>query len=238
MVCLKVFQVVFKIKLTTLYNVIKYSQKGGDTMFAKNIKYLRGKYGMTQDDLAKRLGYRSFATISKWESGGSRPKATEMEKLAGIFHVAIDDLINIDLENPKPVPAKTEAIRINVLGSIPAGVPLEAIEDVIDFEDIPADWTTGGREYFALRVCGDSMFPKYQNGDIVIIRKQSDCDSGQDAVAYVNGHDATLKCVRKQQDGILLQPVNPAYESRFYRYDDTQNPITIAGIVVELRRTI
>ena len=118
---------------------------------------------------------------------------------------------------------------------VPAGVPLEAIEDIIDTEEIPAEWTTGGREYFGLRVKGDSMYPKYMDGDIIIVRKQDTCDSGQDCVVYVNGYDATLKQVKLLPDGgVRLQPLNPSYAPKtYYEGDET---ITIAGVVVEIRR--
>lgn len=85
---------------------------------------------------------------------------------------------------------------------------------------------------------GYSMYPTYQPGDTIICLRQPDCESGQDAVVYVNGYNATLKRVIKQQFGILLQPLNPdpQYEAHFYDYDDPDNPISILGVVVELRR--
>lgn len=208
-------------------------------MFSRNVKYLRKKYGITQEELANQLGYRSFVTISKWESGDSRPQAEKLQRLATILHVSVDDLLNKDLTSNRPYKTeKVESVRIKVLGSVPAGIPIEAIEDVTGYEDIPIEWTSGGREYFGLKVKGDSMFPKYVEGDTIILRKQSCCESGQDCVVYVNGHEATLKMVTKTDDGVILQPLNPAYNPRFYRYDDEQNPVTICGVVVELRRPV
>jgi repressor LexA len=208
-------------------------------MFKKNIKYLRDSRNMTQSELAKAMGYKASATISKWEREGFRPKATELEKLASIFNVSVEDLLYTDLQRGKnPDTAIQAAVRINVLGSVPAGIPVEAVEDICGFEDIPAEWLLGGREYFALRVDGDSMYPKYESGDIVIVRKQPDCENGQDAVVYVNGDNATLKRIYKQETGILLQPLNPAYEPHTYRYDDLEHPVTIAGVVVEIRRSV
>lgn len=137
-------------------------------------------------------------------------------------------------EKAQQVDSTHEAVRINVYGSVPAGVPQEAIEDIVDWEDIPKEWTTGGRECFGLKVKGASMEPKYLAGDTIIVRKQSDCENGQDAVVYVNGYDATLKRVLKSEAGIILQALNPAYETKTY----TDTPITIAGVVVEIRRTV
>lgn len=127
--------------------------------------------------------------------------------------------------------------QIPVLGSIPAGVPIEAVEDIIGYEEIPADWLKGGREYFALRIKGDSMYPDYQDGDIVIVRKQSTCDSGDDCVVIINETDATLKRVHKLPDGIELEAINRMYGRRKYTYDEIKSiPIAILGVVVELRR--
>ena len=89
-----------------------------------------------------------------------------------------------------------------------------------------------------LIVSGDSMYPKYQDGDVIIVKLQPDCENGQDCVVYVNGCDSTLKKVVKERDGIMLQPLNPEYVPKKYNYADELNPVTIIGVVVELRRKI
>ena len=136
-------------------------------------------------------------------------------------------------KTPEPI-----SVRIPVLGSIPAGIPLEAVEDVVDWEDIPIEWTKGGKEFFSLRVKGDSMYPKFMEGDTIILRKQDDCENGDICAVYVNGYDATLKKVVKKQDCIVLQPLNSAYDPKVYDYNDELNPIQIAGVVVEIRRKV
>ena len=67
-------------------------------MFAKNIRFLRKRAEMSQDKLAEMLGYKSFTTIQKWESGVSEPSMAVAQKIANLFHVDIDDLIKVDLE--------------------------------------------------------------------------------------------------------------------------------------------
>lgn len=127
---------------------------------------------------------------------------------------------------------------IKVYGTIPAGVPVEAIEDVVDTEEIPTAWLQGGREYFALRIKGDSMYPQYLEGDIVIFRKTSTCETGDDCVVYVNGQDATLKRIKRYEDGSLsLCPLNTSYSPCTFTAKQVQElPITIGGVAVELRR--
>lgn len=126
----------------------------------------------------------------------------------------------------------SNARRINVYGKIPAGVPLEAVTDIIDWEEIPSSWQG---DYLALQVKGDSMEPEYKEGDVIIVKQQPDCESGQDCVVYVNGYDATLKRIVKQQTCIMLQPLNAAYEPKVYDYSD-EDGVTILGVVVEMRR--
>lgn len=91
-------------------------------------------------------------------------------------------------------------------------------------------------EFFGLKVKGDSMAPRIQNGDVVIVRKQDNCETGDVCVVMVNGFDATLKQVKKDYNGITLVPFNDEYRSMFYSNKDIQElPVRILGKVVELR---
>jgi lexA repressor len=110
----------------------------------------------------------------------------------------------------------------------------------LDWEEIPSSWTNREREYFGLRVKGDSMYPKYLEGDTVILRKQSTCDSGDDCAVLVNGDEATLKQILLRDGGsVELHPINPAYPPRTYTTAEVEAiPVQIIGIVVELRRKI
>lgn len=200
------------------------------------IAELRRLKSMSQQDLAARLSVGQ-TTISAWERGTREPDYQSLSALADIFGVSTDYILGreesaLEAILGKPSPG---AIRLPVYGRVPAGVPLEAIEDVIDWEEIPKEWSVGGKTFFATKVKGDSMYPKYIEGDIIIVQVQPDCESGQDCVVYVNGYDATLKRVLKLEDGgIRLAPINPSYAPKTYYPGD--DPISIAGIVVEIRR--
>lgn len=136
--------------------------------------------------------------------------------------------------------SKNKYKRIPVLGSIPAGIPVELIQDIIDYEDISEEMLKGGKEYFALKVKGTSMWPKYLDGDTIIVLKQNDCESGQDAIVMVNGNDGTFKRVIKKDNGITLEPINQQeYNSVSYSNEDIEKlPIKILGVVKEIRRKI
>lgn len=193
---------------------------------AYKIRELRNRVGLTQKELAERL-YKSESAIRMWELGKSEPDLQSINALAEIFNVSVDTILG--------APA-TSTNRIPVLGYVAAGIPIEAIEDIIDYEELSPETVKDGAEYFALQIQGASMEPKISDGDVVIVRKQPDVDSGQIAIVCVNGDRATCKKVMKHPDGILLQPLNPTYEATFYSADEVQNlPITILGRVVELR---
>lgn len=200
------------------------------------IKNLRISHNMTQEELGKKIGVQKSA-IRKYEKGEVvNIKRATIETLSKIFNVSPSYLMCIDDNNNRNI-LKTN--RIPVLGKIPAGIPIELIEDVIDYEDISEEMLKGDREYFGLKVSGDSMMPKYLDGDVLIVQKTNDCESGQDCIVMVNGDDGTFKRVIKNKDGIILQPLNPNYEIKFYSNDEIEKlPIKILGVVKEIRRTV
>ena len=106
--------------------------------------------------------------------------------MADFFNVSVDYLLGRD--NTSSLPQSTGGTWVPVLGRVAAGIPIEAIEDVEDYEEISPDMAKTG-EFFALKIQGDSMEPKISNGDVVIVRQQPDCDNGDIAVVLVNGRE-------------------------------------------------
>lgn len=212
------------------------SEQDINEIIANNISDLLDRSGKTQLDLAEFMNV-SQATVSNWCKGAKLPRMDKIDRICEFFNVSRSDLMEDGSRTQNKTPEPT-SVRIPVLGSIPAGIPLEAVEDVVDWEDIPIEWTKGGKEFFSLKVKGDSMYPKFIEGDTIILRKQDDCENGDICAVYVNGYDATLKKVVKRQDCIVLQPLNPAYDPKVYDYNDELNPIQIAGVVVEIRRKV
>lgn len=192
------------------------------------IRKLREKNNLSQEDLAKKLGMTQQA-IDAWERSVSNPRKTTIDKLSNIFNVSSSILFG---ENPSPI----TGIKIPVLGSVVAGIPIEAITDILDWEEITPEMAAGG-DYFALQIKGRSMEPRIKEGDVVIVRKQSSIESGEIAIVIVNGNEATIKQVYIQENGIMLQAYNPdVYPTRFYSNEEIQTlPVSIIGKVVELR---
>ena len=198
-------------------------------MFNERLKTLRIQRKMTQSELAKKI-YISQPAYSKYEVGTASPNPETLSKIADALDVSVDYLLGSDSQ-----PARPGYIRIPVLGRVAAGIPIDAIEEVIDWEDISAE-AAGDGEYFGLQIKGHSMEPKISDGDVVIVRRQPDVDSGDIAVVLVNGDDATEKRKKKSPQGVTLIPSNPAYEPMYYSNKEIESlPVQILGRVVELR---
>lgn len=193
-----------------------------------HLKAARQAKHMTQTDVANYIGLTQGA-YSNWERGETKIDGVQLSRLAELFEVSVDYLLGkTDIPGNK-------YIRIPVLGRVAAGIPIDAIEEVIDWEDISAEAARDG-EYFGLQIKGHSMEPKISDGDVVIVRRQPDVDSGDIAVVLVNGDDATVKRIKKSPQGVTLIPSNPAYEPMYYSNEEIESlPVQILGRVVELR---
>ncbi len=193
------------------------------------LKEARKKSRLTQTDVAKIIGI-SQTGYSDWETGKNRVDARSLGRLAELYGVTVNYLLGID-ENDAPA----KGVRIPVLGSVAAGIPIEAIQDIVDYEEIDADMAAAG-EYFGLRIKGSSMEPRIREGDVVIVRRQGEAETGDTVVVLVNGDSATVKRIKIEPNGIALIPNNPAYDTRFYSAAEVELlPVHIIGKVVELR---
>lgn len=150
-----------------------------------------------------------------------------------------EDYSTLMIDNGRYIETEIKTIKIPVLGKVPAGTPIEAIQDVIGYENIPATMLNSGENYFALKIDGNSMSPDYKNGDIIIVKQQEDCNSGDDCVVMVNGDDATFKRVIKQNNAIILKPLNNEYEPYYFTSKEIiTKPVKIIGVAIEIRRKL
>ena len=191
------------------------------------IKSLCDERSITPAGLARELGFsKNFFTELKSDRVKSC-SALRLSAIADYFGVDADSLIR------DGAPAR---VRVPVYGRVPAGIPIEAVEDILGFEDITPELAASG-SFIALRIKGDSMTPVVCDGDTIIIRIQADADSGDIVVAMIGGDEDTCKRIKKEPDGVWLVPNNPAYEPMYFPNGDIEAlPLTILGKVVELRR--
>lgn len=198
------------------------------------LRELRTQHGLTLDDLSEKL-HVNKSTLSRIENGQREPKQALIKDCAELFNVSTDFLLGNSPDSRQEVHDYGRGVRVPVLGSVAAGIPLEAIEDVQDWEEIPASMAARG-EYIALTIHGSSMEPRMREGDVVIVRLQDDVESGDIALVYINGNDATCKKVVKAERGIWLKGLNDTFEPLWFSWEDVQSvPVKIAGKVVELR---
>lgn len=202
-----------------------------------NIKRARELKGLTQDELAKRMGYKSRSTIARIENGDNDVSQSKLKKFADILDVSIDFLLD-DGSKKLQLP-HSQGVRIPILGRVVAGIPLEAITDIEGYEEITPKMASLG-EYFALRIKGHSMEPQILDNDVVICKCQSDVESGDIAIILVNGDEATCKQIKKSQEGVTLIGFNPVvYPPHFYSNKEIETlPMNVIGKVVELRRSL
>ena len=206
------------------------SEKEFNEIFSKRLRYYLTLNDMTQLDLARALGVGT-TSVYNWCNGIKTPRMDKVDSMCKIFHCMRRDLMEESSFNS----TSSNAVKINVLGRVAAGIPLEAIEDIIDTEEISSEMALTG-EFFGLRIHGDSMEPRMYEGDVVIVRQQDDAESGDIVIAMVNGDDATCKRLMKYSGGISLISLNPKYDPMMFSNDDILNkPVKIIGKVVELR---
>lgn len=220
--------------------------------FKDKLRLERKKRKLSQTELANMTGV-NLKTISRYELGkASQVKFKMIQRICEAFKTTplnfledVDDPYLKEMYNaillgklPNTLPSdKNELTSLEVLGSVPAGVPVEAIEDIRGHVWVDMSKYYGNPTLLALEVKGDSMYPFYLPGDTIIIEKTFEFKNGQDVVVYVNGYEATLKTIFKNPDGsITLKPKNPMYQEMTYGIDDEE--IMVLGVVRELRRSL
>lgn len=201
-------------------------------MEIKDILYNRRKeLDLTMKQVADMVGV-SEGTVSRWESGEianmRRDKIMDYAKALRISPAVI-----MGWESKEET---SRGFRIPVYDRVAAGIPIDAIEEVVDWEEIPEDMAKTG-EFFGLRIKGDSMTPRIVEGDIVIVRQQPDAESGDIVIVRINGDTATCKRLAKHKAGISLISFNPAYPPMCFSNEEIERlPVVIIGKVVENRQ--
>ena len=221
-------------------------------MYEKYLELLEEK-NCRNIDVSKATGIPP-STFSDWKKGKSSPKLDKLKKIADYFNVQVeyltgeseyrtkkemfntwDNKFNKDEKLAINMRKIEKGIRIPVLGNVAAGIPIEAIEDILEWEDIDEDIASKG-QHFGLKIKGDSMSPRILNDDIVIVRSQPNANSGDIVIAKVNSDDACCKKLIKHDDGISLVSFNQEYEPMYFSKNDINKiPVDIIGVVIELR---
>lgn len=200
---------------------------------SNRIKYAMKLLDLKQTDLVSRTGI-SKGALSSYISGRYVPKQNNIYLIAKALNVSEAWLMGADVPMSRTY-TSNNSISINVLGRVAAGIPIEAVNYIIDTEEITEELARTG-EFFGLKIKGDSMEPRICDGDVVIVRQQDDAESGDIVIAMVNGDDATCKRLVKYAQSIALVSLNTKYEPMMFTNDEIlSKPVRIIGKVVELR---
>ncbi len=180
--------------------------------FKDNLRYLRYSNKMSQDKLAEMLGYKSFTTVQKWEDGTAFPRVNTLNRIAEIFDVDVDHLLNLNL--------RSEKVAVPIIGEVKAGYNLYANEDIYGFEYCNNN-EYGPGEYFYLKVKGDSMIDlRIGDGDIVYVRKQNYLDNKDIGVFLLDNNEVTIKRAQFGKNSLTLKAANKNYPDRRFSLDE------------------
>lgn len=182
----------------------------------------------------------SKSHLSQYVNGKSNPDNEKIFLLSKVFGVTEAWLLGYNVPRYERIentgPQTPQGLKIPVLGTVAAGIPISAVEGILDYEEVPQLWKNQG-EFFGLRIKGDSMKPDINDGDTVIVRKQSTANNGDVVITLVNGDDVTCKKFEKLDNGIMLISNNSEYSPMYFSNEEvTTKPVVIIGRVVELRR--
>lgn len=184
----------------------------------QRIKNRREALGMSQQELADLVGYKSRSSINKIELGKNDILQSTIKKIASVLNCTPSYLMggadnSVDFpdvpSNIIPIP---NMHKIPLLGTIACGEPLLAEENLDGYVEMPENVHAD----FCLRCNGDSMVgARIKDGDVVFIRQQPEVENGEIAAVIIDD-EATLKRVYLSTDKIILQPENPRYEPFVY----------------------
>lgn len=216
------------------------------------IKEKRIEKGYSLEEVANKLNnIITRQSLYRYENNDARMKNNIFKKIclalnenpSDVWNEINDRFINsLSFDNGIVIDINNDTIKIPVLGTIKAGVPIEAQEDILEYIEIPKRWALGGKKFYGLQISGDSMYPKYNENDIVIFEKTEDYTiaNKKDCAVMVNGYDATFKNVTINESGITLVPFNlnnqDGYQPTFYNKEQIEKlPVKIVGIAREKR---
>lgn len=203
------------------------------------IKQLREENNITQIQLAKKLN-KTQQTISLYENGTNEPDLDSYIILSKLFNRSIEYIagksdVNVD---SNVFPINDNPVKVPVVGRISAGLPILAQENIEGYEFAPSSMIKDGFEYFYLKVQGDSMNLKFNNGDIVLVQKQDELENNEIGVILVNGYDATVKKYKSENGLVILEPMSTNPENTVQIYNPKDISIKIIGKVVSYQGKI
>ena len=198
--------------------------------FMEKVDALIASRDTTYKELERNLGLGN-GFFGKLRMRDALPTIPKIDVIAKYFGVNRAFLIDAETLHGSDV-------KIPLVGRVAAGLPIEASENLIGYEEIPQA-LAGTGSFFALYIKGDSMSPDIQDGDKVIVRQQNEVENNQIAIVLINGHDAVCKEFKKTDSGVMLISRNPNYAPMVFTHAEIDTtPVKVIGRVIEVRREL
>lgn len=210
-------------------------------MFSQKLKQLRAEKKLTQEEFAKAIKV-SKGAVAMWETGKRTPDTEMLMTISQFFRTTVDELIGNSRDIPEPsnisrIIPSDKIYKIPVFASVSAGFGVYAAEDVVDFLPMVIDNPYDVPDTIGIKVKGNSMYPKIEDGDIIVVRKQESVDSGDVAVLLLDGSEGLVKKVVYGNDWIELHSFNPEYQTRRFDGAEVQR-LRVVGKVLKVVKAL
>lgn len=205
----------------------------------ERIKQRRTFLGMSVDELAEKL-HKNRATVYRYESSEiEKLPTTVLEPLAEALNTTPGYLMGWEEAKPNAeiISAGENIYKIPVFSSVSAGFGAYACSDIIGYMPLFIEHEADVPDMLCIRVTGDSMYPKIEDGDIVVVRRQDSVDSGSIAVVLVDGDEGFVKKVIYDKEIIELHSINPEYAPKIFKGKDTLR-VRVVGVVKQVIKTL
>lgn len=219
--------------------------RGGKMTLGERVRQLRQKAGMTQDALAKEIGYSTKTSISKIENNILDINQSTIVALARALKTTPSVIMGWTDIDEKSTPTSELAdmlpneniYKIPVFSTVSAGLGAYACDDIEEFIPIYISNPADVPNTIGIKVKGNSMYPKIEDGDIIIVRKQDSVDSGTVAVVLLDGEEGLVKKVEYGKDWIVLHSFNPEYQDKRFEGAEVQR-LRVVGKVMKVVKSL
>lgn len=217
------------------------SDEESKKILAFNLQYYMNEMGIDRNELCQILGFK-YTTVSEWLQGKKYPRIDKIEALANYFGIKKSDLIE-DKSDNSPIESnitplnQSDVYRIPVFESVSAGFGTYASDYIVEYMPVYIKNPADAKDMLCIKVKGNSMYPKIEDGDIVVVRKQSSVDSGSIAVVLIDNEEGFVKKVVYDKDFIELISINPEYAPKRFEGEDVLR-VSVVGLVKQIIKEV
>lgn len=201
-----------------------------------NIKKLRESHKLTQEEFGKIVGVTDKA-VSSWETGAKAPRMGVIQKISDHFNINKSVILDDPIESNATILPQEKIRMIPVYESVSAGFGAYADNYILEYMPLFISSDEEAHNTLCIKVQGNSMYPKIEDGDSIQVLKQDWCESGQVAIVLIDDENAVVKKVEYDKSSITLLSFNPEYAPRVFKGAE-RDRLKILGIVRKVIKDI